>query len=77
MLPVVVEEVTDLQGDFTRVANGVDVENVQYNTNQCSLGTTSIETLRRGAALPEAQYHLPVVQVAQDQPEEPLGDLQS
>ena len=37
---------------------------------------TSIETQRIRAAVPETQYHLPVLQIAEDQSQEPLRNLQ-
>ena len=77
MFPVLVEDITDLQGDLTREANGVDVEDVQYYADQGSLGTTSIEAKRVRAAITEAQYHLPILQIDKDQSQEPLWNLQS
>ena len=44
MLPVVVNQVTDLKGDFTRIPNGVYVQYVQDYADQRTLRTASWET---------------------------------
>ena len=41
VLPVLVDDVTDLQGDFTRISNRVDVEDIKDDADEGSLGTTS------------------------------------
>ena len=41
ILPVVVDHVTYLQGNFARIANRVDVDDVKDDANERSLGTTS------------------------------------
>ena len=67
---------TDLQGNLTRVTNRINVQNVQDDANQSSLGTTSLKAFRVRATVPEAKDHLPVLEIAKNKPEEPLGNLQ-
>ena len=75
--PVVLDGVIYLEGDLTRKANGVDVEYIENYTNQRTLWTASRKISGRGRAISEAQDHLSVLEIAQDQSEEPLGDLKS
>ena len=39
--PVVVEDVTNLDGDLSRIANRIDIQDIEDYADQCSLWTTS------------------------------------
>ena len=45
LLPVIVNCITDVNGDFTRESYGVYIENIKDDADERSLGTTSRETL--------------------------------
>ena len=54
----------------------VYIQNIQDDTDQRSLRTTSLEALGVRAAVSKAKDHLPVLEVAQDDSEEPLGNFE-
>ena len=76
LVPVLVNEITNLEGYFTWVAYWVYIQNIQDHSDQSSLRTTSLEALGVRAAVSKAENHLPVLEIAQDDSEEPLGDFE-
>ena len=64
-----------LYGDFTWISNWIYVENIQDHAYQRTLRTSSRKTLGVGATVPEAQDHLSILEIAEDEPEKPMGDF--
>ena len=72
---VVNDLIIDLQSYLTRVTNWVDVQNVKDDTYQRALRTSSWKVFWRGAVVPEAQDHFPILEVTKNQPQEPLWNF--
>ena len=75
LLPILVNYITEVDSDFSRESNGINIKDIQNHADQSSLRTATRKTFRRGAAVPESQDHFPILKVAEDQSEKPLGDF--
>ena len=77
MVPLVLDDVIHLECNFSRETNRVDVKDIEYYTYERTLGTASRKIPCRGVTISESQNHLPVLEIAQEESEEPLRDLES
>ena len=74
MVPIVLENFIDLECNFSREPNWIDIQDVEDHANECALGASSRKILSRGAAVSESQDHLPALQLAQEESEKPLRE---
>ena len=74
MVPIVLDNFIDLECNFSRETNWIDVKDVKDYANERALRTSSRKILSRGTAVSESQDHLPVLQVAQEESEKPLRE---
>ena len=74
MVPIVLYNFIDLECNFSRETNWIDIQDVEDHANEFALRTSSWKILSRGAAVSESQDHLPVLQVAQEESEKPLRE---